>query len=99
MARKNTENTFKAWTAGKGYRAPGRNGSPISTLGGIVYSYGVEIARFSSASDKRAILNMEKYSVTTSTQQRGLYQLMVRHGIDAVCCESQETYNRHRSDF
>ena len=95
--RKNTQRAFEAWQAGRSYRAPGRNGSPIWTVGGIVYSYGEEIARFSDASDKRAVINMEKFSVTTSCQQGGLYQLMVRHGIEAQVAECRETYNRYLS--
>jgi len=99
MARKNTTEAVKAWMSGKTYRAPGRNGSPIWTADGVLYSYNKEIARFASATDRRAILNMDKYSVTTSCQQNGVYNLMIRSGIDSVVCECEDTYRRHCADF
>jgi len=100
MARKNTQQAIEAWKQGRSYRASGRNGSPIWTLGGILYSYGKEIARFSQATDKRALVNMEKYSVTTSCQQRGAYVLMMNNGIFPIVCHSEAEYNRKReSDF
>jgi len=100
MARKNTQQAIEAWKQGRSYRASGRNGSPIWTLGGILYSYDKEIARFSQATDRRAIVNLEKYSVTTSCQQSGALMLMEKNGIHPVHCYTEQEYNRKReSDF
>lgn len=94
--RKNTIEAFNAWKNGRHHR----KSSTIWTSGGVLYSYGTEIARFSTATDKRAILNMSKYSVTTSCQQNGVQRLMNEVGITPVLCYDEAAYNKKRqSDF
>ena len=74
--RKNTMETFKAWVDGKRAR-PARS---IWTLGGVVYSYSTAIAKFSPESDRHMIVNVSRYSVTTTNQQRGLIALAKSNG-------------------
>ena len=91
--RMNTKRAFEAWQNGKAYRAPGRNGSPIHTCGGIIYSYNTPIAKFSEASDGCIIVNMEKYSVTTSTQQGGLLSLAIMNNLRIVKCMTRQQFD------
>jgi len=92
MARVNTTKAVAAWINGRYYRAPGRNGSPIWTMNGVLYSYQTPIAKFSDTSDRLAIVNLYKYSVTTSCQQGGVMQLLAEKGI-RVLVASGEQFN------
>ena len=78
--RQNTQKAFNAWNAGKNYRAPGRNGSPIWTDGRTIFSYSKPI--LARQENGPARLNSIKYSVTTSQQQNGLRSLLAMHGIN-----------------
>lgn len=78
--RQNTQKAFNAWNAGKNYRAPGRNGSPIWTDGRSIFSYGVAILTRPDYSAQSIRLNVTKYSVTTSQQQNGLRTLLTSSG-------------------
>ena len=90
--RKSTMRTFEAWIKGATYRSRGRNGSPIWTTGGVVYSYNTPIARFTQASDRRAVFNSQRYSVTTTVHQRGMLQLMDGSGILPTICATESEY-------
>lgn len=94
MARMNTRKAFEAWLKGQQYKAPGRNGSPIWTSGGVIYSYGAPIAKFDDASDRTMILNCQTYSNTTSTQRNGLFTLALLNGMAIVKCESEESFRK-----
>lgn len=80
MARKNTQKAVEAWIKGKTYHAKGRNGSPIWTAGGKLYSYSTEIGKWSDADGNMAIVNTDRYSVTTTCQQRGVMSELLKHG-------------------
>lgn len=88
MARKNTQEAFKAWQSGKNHRKC----DAIWTSGGILYSYNTPVAKFSQASEKVAYVNMERYSVTTTVQQRGILSLMNSNGINAVECDTLDFF-------
>lgn len=93
MARKNTQQAVKAWIEGRSFRARGRNGSPIWTTGGVLYSYSQPIGKWSDADGRAAILNVTKYSVTTSCQQGGVRDLLRQAGVRTILCSSVELYN------
>ena len=92
MARVNTTKAVQAWRHGKHYRAPGRNGSSIWTAGGILYSYSTPIGKWSDAQGDVAILNMTRYSCTTTIQQRGVQQLLSQYGLRFIECESEDVF-------
>lgn len=92
MARKNTQQAVEAWIKGGQYRARGRNGSPIWTSGGILYSYTTAIGKWSDADPNTAILNFDKYSVTTSCQQGGVNALLAMKGKRVVLCPSEAIF-------
>ena len=79
--RQNTQKAFSAWNAGRNYRAPGRNGSPIWTDGRSIYSYTTPILQRPDESSEPVRLNVSKYSVTTSQQQNGLRSLLTLSGV------------------
>lgn len=80
MARKNTTETFNAWKSGKTHRKC----RSIWTSGGVIYSYSTPIAKFSDVTDMHAIVNMNRYSVTTTIHQNGLLALMRQNGMFTV---------------
>lgn len=90
--RKNTQQVFNAWRAGKSYRARGRNGSPIWTDGVRVYSYATPIVAPGESGSDAVRFNANRYSVTTSCQQGGLRALLARQGIAFV--ELDEAFMR-----
>lgn len=92
MARKNTQQAVKAWIEGRHFRARGRNGSPIWTDSGILYSYSTPIGKWSDADGNTAILNSQRYSVTTSCQQGGVNHLLHMAGKRVVLCDSEEAF-------
>lgn len=92
MARKNTQQAVDAWINGRVYRAKGRNGSPIHTCGGVLYSYNKAIGKWSDADGKTAILNIEGYSVTTSCQQNGVRSLLIQKGYTFIPCLTEEMF-------
>lgn len=94
MARVNTTKAVGAWISGQNYRAPGRNGSPIWTCGGVLYSYSKAIGKWSDADGGAAILNMDRYSCTTSTQQNGVFQLLSSRGMRIIRCDDEQTFNK-----
>lgn len=94
MARKNTTLAFMAWKDGKNYRARGRNGSPIWTCGGILYSYNTPIGKWSDSDGRCAILNGQKYSVTTSCQQTGIQSILFGAGFRVIICDDLATFSR-----
>lgn len=94
MARKNTQQAVQAWIEGRQFRARGRNGSPIWTLGGILYSYSQPIGKWSDADFKTAIVNCEKFSVTTSCQQGGVRAILAQRGYNVVLCSTSDIFNR-----
>lgn len=93
MARKNTRQAVEAFINGKHFRARGRNGSPIWTMGGILYSYSQPIAKWSDADGSTAIVNCEKFSVTTSCQQGGVKSLLAQRGYTLVLCSTSDLFN------
>ena len=92
MARVNTSKAVQAWIEGKTYRAPGRNGSPIWTCGGVLYSYNTAIGKWSDADGKLALLNGQRYSTTTSQQQNGVRSLLVMNGYYYVNLPTEEAF-------
>ena len=92
MARKNTQQAVKAWIEGRSFRARGRNGSPIWTTGGVLYSYSQPIGKWSDAQRHTAILDVSKYSVTTSCQQGGVRAILLSKGYNFVSCTSPESF-------
>lgn len=92
MARVNTTKAVAAWIQGKHYRAPGRNGSPIWTCGGVLYSYNQPIGKWSDADGSTAILNTARYSVTTSCQQGGVRAILAAKGYKFIACDSPESF-------
>ena len=71
--RKNIQRVFAAWRGG--HRL---NLGSISTDGEMIKSYNTPILFWQTLEDgnKHLILNMERYSATTSLQQNGLYFLL-----------------------
>lgn len=94
MARVNTTKAVEAWIKGQRFQARGRNGSPISTVGGILFSYSTPIGKWSDVDDNTAILNVEKYSSTTSTQQNGVRELLRQHGKRVILCDTAEQFRQ-----
>lgn len=88
MARVNTKNAFTAWVRGQSQRKC----AAVWTTGGILYSYSTPIAKWSDADGDTAIVNLQKYSVTTSCQQSGLLSLLAMNGKRVVRCESEEDF-------
>lgn len=76
MARKNTQQAVQAWIEGKSHRKC----DSIWTAGGKLYSYNTEIGKWSDADGNMAIVNTERYSVTTTCQQRGVMSELMKHG-------------------
>ena len=68
--RVNTKNVFTAWMNAKKCK----KAQSLWTDGAIIYSYGTAIARMNS--DGKILLNVNKYSVTTSCHQNGLRVLL-----------------------
>lgn len=68
--RKMTIDVYQAWKAGKA-RKPG---SSIWTDGETVYSYNTPIMR--RVKGEHIVLNVRKYSVTTTRHQNGLQELL-----------------------
>lgn len=93
MARKNTTQAVEAFIKGRTFRARGRNGSPIWTSMGILYSYGQPIAKWSDADGNTAIVNCDRFSVTTSCQQGGVKSLLAQHGVKMVLCSTTDIFN------
>jgi hypothetical protein len=79
--RKNTQEVFSAWIAGK----ESRKESSIWTDGEMIYSYDIPILRDNCPPEFRPgsglWLDVIKYSRTTSTHQNGLRALLETHGI------------------
>lgn len=92
MARVNTTKAFEAWQQGKFFRARGRKGSPIWTDGTAVYSYQKQVAKWSDADGRVAIVNCHRYSVTTSCQVGGLKSLLAANNYTIRKCESEEEF-------
>lgn len=82
--RKNTQDTFKAWRAGRSYKG---GGSAIWTDGVHIYSYGTPIVQ---KDGERVFFNNSRYSVTTSCQQGGLRVLMDQAGISCEFVEGKD---------
>ena len=76
--RVNTQNVFKAWKEGRSCRKR----RSIWTADGIIYSYSTRIMHRNHMG--QIVLNMEKYSPTTSNHQNGLRELLRRD--DSVWC-------------
>lgn len=93
MARKNTQQAVEAWIKGGQYRARGRNGSPIWTSGGVLYSYSTTIGKWSDADPNTAILNTDTYSVTTSCQQNGVRSILSAKGKRIVELDDERVFN------
>jgi hypothetical protein len=71
--RKNVQEVFDAWTVGRELRKT----QSIWTDGDNIFSYGTAIATFGEYVDE-AVLNVTKYSPTTSNHQNALRVLMER---------------------
>jgi len=82
MARVNTTQAVEAWIKGKHHKKC----DTIWTSGGILFSYNTPIGKWSDADGNTAILNMQRYSVTTSCQQNGVTQLLARSGKRMLLC-------------
>ncbi len=68
--RKNTQAAYNLWESG-GRSTASVRGTSIWTDGKIIYSYGTPLLMVAPGGDV-LILNVTKYSVTTSQQQGGL---------------------------
>lgn len=89
MARVNTKKAFDAWR--RGTRA--RPAPSIWTDGLALYSYGTEIARRNGT---EIAFNSQKYSCTTTCQQRGLLSLMGGMGMQQIrTFDTEEEYRKH----
>lgn len=88
--RKNTVETFQAWIRGQSCR----KAKSIWTVGGVIYSYDTPIAKFSDVSDVQAIVNMQRYSNTTTVHQRGIVALMIQHNIIVTNCATRENFDK-----
>lgn len=73
--RKNTQDTFKAWQAGRKFNG---GGASIWTDGEDIFSYATRIV---TREGQRVLFNQEKYSATTSNHQNSLRMLMAQNGI------------------
>ena len=80
MARKNVQDAFNAWNAGKTCR----KSTSIWTDGSIIFSYNTPLL---CRKDGVLTLNSGRYSVTTSCQQGGLRQLMAMNGMSWKECD------------
>lgn len=74
--RKNTVDAFKAWQAGRKFRA---GGAAVWTDGVDVYSYGTRIIHVKG---NDVLFNVQRYSTTTSNHQNSLRVLMAQNGIN-----------------
>jgi len=88
--RKNTENVFNAWTKRIRY---GKTGDAIWTDGVNIISYYTDI--LVDRNQGVYILNMAKYSQTTTIHQRGIKTLLENNRIifDEVVCA--DALNKH----
>lgn len=77
--RTNTLEVFRAWQAGRRKHSC----DAVWTDGHTIYSYSTSIVYRSSSSGKWRF-NVHRYSPTTSTQQRGLAQLLDAAGIAVI---------------
>ena len=80
--RKNTVETFKAWAAGKNIKKC----ASIWTDGETVYSYGTAIMR---RKGDTIVLNVQKYSPTTSNHQNTLRILLEEERIAKIVLVSE----------
>ena len=77
--RRNMEEVLNAWQA----RRPNRSHRSISTDGETLWSY--DTAILTRADDGRVILNVTRYSATTSSQQKALtFNLDTYKSVDKV---------------
>lgn len=80
--RKNAVETFKAWAAGKNKK----KSASIWTDGETVYSYGTAIMRRKGGT---IVLNVQKYSPTTSNHQNTLRILLEEERIAKIVLVSE----------
>lgn len=89
MARVNTTKAVKAWMEGRHWKEKKTNA--IWTSGGILYSYNTPIGKWSDVTET-AILNVQRYSVTTTCQQHGVQQLLRQHGRRMLLIDNAEAF-------
>lgn len=89
MARVNTTQAVEAWINGRHHKKT----DSIWTSGGILYSYNTPIGKWSDADGNTAILNMQRYSATTTCQQRGAVSVLERSGKRVLLCDTIVGYH------
>lgn len=90
MARVNTTKAVQAWIKGKFWKESKTRS--IWTDGETLFSYDTRIGKWSDADGNMAIVNMEKYSKTTTCQQFGVLQLLRQHGKSVTTCSSANMF-------